>query len=603
MVTQQLHFDVGADRVSASCEVTVESGAQIVTGDRPAGFTVPAGETWEIQGTVTTPANVIVQGTLRMRPGATLHFRNVNEAAFVGGGMNPLASDVGLWVTGAGRLDIAGSPKTSWLRTAGGVAQGATTLTLASAPQGWLAGDVLSIAPTALASYEDGFDQVIVQSVSGSTVTLTGPVARAHPAVTANGKTYTPEVFNLTRDVVIRGSQTTSRFSANPGRAHVMIHNTSPVVHTISHVDMRWLGPRNAAEPQYGQFIPGRYGLHFHHCGDNVRGTVVEGVVIRDCGSHFFVPHVSHGITFQDCIAAAWGTEDAFWWDFPPVACTYGANPPCQDPTDDTLYDHCAVAGLPGHTDHYRLTGFALQHGAGNTIRNSVAVGVGGSVDANGFGWLEGVIESVWGFEDNLAHNNRTNGIFWWQVDDPAHIVTRFDAYRNGLNGVDHGAYRTATRYHFLRCFQDGERVWDDQVHGGACLTLTSNSSAYTPATQLLFEDVWLDGGGVSPACLLIFFKVATDSARTMLRRFHVTGWKDAPIIIDDDGEDSANDGWSNIDIVGWYVGPEGRELEPSDFFIKSMDDRSNIRVQRRNGTAFQISGPSGTVTTIPPFD
>ena len=35
----------------------------------------------------------------------------------------------------------------------------------------------------------------------------------------------------------------------------------------------------------------GRYGLHFHLCADGSRGSVVEGVVIRDAESHAFVPH------------------------------------------------------------------------------------------------------------------------------------------------------------------------------------------------------------------------------------------------------------------------------------------------------------------------
>jgi hypothetical protein len=589
---------------------TTPSGDRVFSGDvnLPSGFTIPAGETWmfdpDVSTTVRVRANALVEGTLRMRPASPdvvhrLLFEGVNESAFVGGGMGPVASDVGIWVMGAGRLDLEGTPKTGWTRATAGVAAGATAVTVQDAT-GWRVGDTVSIAPTALADYE-GFDVRTITALNGQTATLTTPTARAHPSVQANGKTYLPEVFNLTRNVAIQGSPTTSRGAANPGRTHVFVRNTTPAIHSLRYAELRYMGPRQTSGA-LGEIVSGRYGLHFHHCHGNARGSLVEGVVIRDCGSHFFVPHLTHGITFRDCIGYGWGTESVYWWDFPPEPCLYGVKPPCKEPSDDNLYEHCAAAWIPGHDQHYGLTGFSLQHGERNAIRDSVAVGVGGSVNSSGFVWPEHVIEALWGFDDNVAHNNTTHGIFWWQVDDFPHVVTRFDAYRNGLTGIKHGAYRTTAHYRDVRCYQNGERFSDDQVHGHGEISLISNSAGYTPETQLSFEDVWLDGGGTAPACLHIFFKVGTDHARTVLRRFHLRNWRDAPIIIDDDGEDSVNDGWSAIDIVDWFVGDEERELQPSDFVLWTMDHRSDIRVQRRDRTAFRLSGPNATMTEIPPF-
>ena len=86
----------------------------------PNGFTVPVGETWEFNAStdakVTTSGNVIVLGTLRMRPsnGSVEHFlqfTGIDESKFIGGGMTHVdaPNDTGLWVEGAGILDISGA--------------------------------------------------------------------------------------------------------------------------------------------------------------------------------------------------------------------------------------------------------------------------------------------------------------------------------------------------------------------------------------------------------------------------------------------------------------------------------------------------------------
>jgi hypothetical protein len=62
--------------------------------------------------------------------------------------MAVLGSDVGLWVMGNGVLDIAGTPKLAWTRSAKAVAKGATTISLAQAPAGWQVGDEVALTPT-----------------------------------------------------------------------------------------------------------------------------------------------------------------------------------------------------------------------------------------------------------------------------------------------------------------------------------------------------------------------------------------------------------------------------------------------------------------------
>src|SRR5262245_8161078 len=103
---------------------------------------------------LTSNRNVIVTGELVMSPRAAqlvhrLEFAGFDETKFVGGGMDPVDTDVGLWVMGAGKLTASGSPKTGWTRTAGAVAAGSTAgLSLAEAPTGWRRGDAVFIAPT-----------------------------------------------------------------------------------------------------------------------------------------------------------------------------------------------------------------------------------------------------------------------------------------------------------------------------------------------------------------------------------------------------------------------------------------------------------------------
>jgi hypothetical protein len=375
-------------------------GDRDVSGFQPDGFTVPAGQVWEVKGLVETPRNVVVEGTLRMRPGATLRFVNVNESAFVGGGMDPVVSDVGLWVMGDGVLDALGTPRAAWNRT--------------GSDPSWLPADELVLTPSARGDFGGG----------GFAAYSGGAVPQAHPRVPP------AEVLNLTRDVVIEGTP--------GGRSHIFIRSTRP--QTIRHVLVRHVGPRKA-----GIKVVGRWPLHFHHMDDASRGSVVEGVVVRNAGSHAFVPHMSHGITFRECIAYD-VQEDAYWWD--PADSSLPKEAPPDSFTNGTLYERC-VAALVKPGDHHptgRLTGFNLTQGTipfSNRAIGCVAVGVVQRGHPSGFHWAEFQQGEAWVVEDCIAHNNPAHGIFvWWNVSAGRnHSVKRFIGYRNGEAGISHGAY------------------------------------------------------------------------------------------------------------------------------------------------------------------
>ncbi|HSE56940.1 MAG TPA: G8 domain-containing protein, partial [Candidatus Paceibacterota bacterium] len=102
--------------------------------------------------TLQSTKNIVIKGTLEMHPNTsavqqTIQFIGINEDTFIGGGENPLDSDIGLWVMGTyGKADLLGTQKTPWLNASGALSAGATTITLSAVPVGWRVGDEVSIA-------------------------------------------------------------------------------------------------------------------------------------------------------------------------------------------------------------------------------------------------------------------------------------------------------------------------------------------------------------------------------------------------------------------------------------------------------------------------
>jgi hypothetical protein len=441
VVTRTITLDVDA-KVAG---VRIEPGGRLVFDPRASRRLESAG-------------NVVVLGRLVMRPasaevGHRLVFTGADEAKAVGATMEVEATDVGLWVMGRGVLEVAGADKLAWARVTGDVGQGATTITLQADPAGWRPGDELVLTPTQSPTVTDhatAFDPVRVRAIRGRTVTLDRPVRHPHPSLDAGtgvggGPVHTAEVLNLTRNVGVEG--VASR------RAHVFVRSSRP--QTLKGAELRHLGPRKVsgrdARGPVTKLVKGRYPLHFHMCHDGSRGSVVEGVVVRQAGSHAFVAHESHGVAFRDCVAYD-VLENAYWWDGPPGTTTGGATDPGSI-SNDVRYERCVAALVRYEPDYdaHDLTGFSLGRGTGNVCRGCVAVGVQGNVNASGFQWGENQEgPGLWDFRDNVAHNNARHGIFWWQVTARHHTVFDFVAYRNGGSGIFNGSY--GDNNHFERC-------------------------------------------------------------------------------------------------------------------------------------------------------
>ena len=454
--------------------------------------------------------NAVVDGQLVMRPAGSdvahvLRFTGADEQKFTGGGMEVLENDVGLWVVGKGVVDAAGSPKRAWTRATGPLAKGATSVTVADA-SGWQVGDHLAITPTTRPSGDNGnfrqdvdhcltYDEVRIAAITGTTIKLDRALSHPHPVVeltdwTGAPRRYAAEVLNLTRNVVIEGQP--------DHKAHVMfLHNGAP--QHLSHVEARHLGPRmtftNDSGKEKTQGFTGRYGIHFHHCSDGSRGSVLEGVVAHDIGSHAFVPHDSHGITMRDCVAHD-VRDTAFWYDLPE------RNEDYKPSTHDNLWERCVASKVwadERSQEGFRMAGFMLTEGEDGSNRCIECVAVGVHSDevvmnntvASGFQWPERG-RAIWVFHDCLAHNIGGSGSLAWQNDERVHVLERFVAYHNGKAGVDHGAYQNFWHYRDMALF--GNRVSGVSIHA------TTRRTGATPpdAPPLRFDNIVVQGAGIT---------------------------------------------------------------------------------------------------------
>jgi uncharacterized protein YjdB len=355
---------------------------------------VPADEKWLIGANVRISGNLRTDaGTIAMRPGSSLHFVGAKPEQYVGGGMRYDASfskDWGIWVGGTGVLDIQGTPKVGWNRT--------------GSDPSWKSGDELWISPTAAG------DVAPRRWYPGQ------PIPRIDPRVPA------AEIMNVTRDIVIEG----------PGHIHI----SSSRQQRIEYVTLRAMG---ILKPNVGTVdgpVTGRYAIHFHMQGEASRGTVVRGVAAINSGGRVYVPHTSHGITFEDVVSVN-SMAEAFWWDDGHL-------------TDDVLVDRLAVSGVytpssvTGQTNRYNAV--QLQPGNRKKITNSAASGAAGGPLAVGFAWSGGARQPAhWTFEGNVSHNNGT-GIRFWNNSGQPHHIRDVISYSNRI-GTENGAYNNSNRY------------------------------------------------------------------------------------------------------------------------------------------------------------
>jgi hypothetical protein len=96
---------------------------------------------------------------------------------------------------------------------------------------------------------------------------------------------YRGEAANLSRNVVVESADWIN------GRGHTMYHRNSRG--SISYAEFRHLGK---------QGVLGKYPIHFHLCGDTMRGSSVVGASIWDSGNRWVTIHGTQHLVVRDCV-------------------------------------------------------------------------------------------------------------------------------------------------------------------------------------------------------------------------------------------------------------------------------------------------------------
>jgi uncharacterized protein (TIGR03067 family) len=201
-----------------------------------------------------------------------------------------------------GRLDIHGAPlPRTWVKLGATAKAGAQELQLAEAALRWRVGDRLLITTTdsrellnarvSLRPQGKGTNQPrqlaahteerVITALQGERLTLDKPLEFTH-----RGRgDWRGEVANLSRNVVIT--------SADPAKArgHTMYHRHS--AGAISYAEFRHLGKEG---------LLGKYPIHYHLCGETMRGSYVQGVSVWDSGNRWITIHGTHYLVVRDCV-------------------------------------------------------------------------------------------------------------------------------------------------------------------------------------------------------------------------------------------------------------------------------------------------------------
>jgi hypothetical protein len=196
-------------------------------------------------------------------------------------------------VSCGGKMDFHGTPMSrTWLKLAATAKKGDSTIALTEAPSDWRVGDrVIVVATTRQNKVKKTFTPTLraggqteertIRLIDGTKVALDKPLEFEHLATEA----YQGEVANLSRNVVVESAE------PDKSRGHTMYHRNS--AGSISYAEFRHLGKEG---------VLGRYSLHFHLCGDTMRGSSVVGASIWDSVNRWLTIHGTNYVVVRDCV-------------------------------------------------------------------------------------------------------------------------------------------------------------------------------------------------------------------------------------------------------------------------------------------------------------
>ena len=190
-----------------------------------------------------------------------------------------------------GRMDFHGAPLSrTWVKLGAAAKAGDDAVTLAEEVAGWRVGDAVILTATTRQNKQkktfkpstrdnSQTEERRVKAIDGKKLTLDKPLTHDHAA----SGLYRGEVANLSRNVVVESAD------PNGERGHTMYHRYS--AGSISYAEFRHLGKPG---------VLGRYSLHYHLCGDTMRGSSVVGASIHDSGNRWLTIHGTNYLVVRD---------------------------------------------------------------------------------------------------------------------------------------------------------------------------------------------------------------------------------------------------------------------------------------------------------------
>lgn len=183
----------------------------------------------------------------------------------------------------AGRMDFHGAAlNRTWVKLGATATAGATKCELAEPVTGWKVGDQIVFTPTNTNYRKAHFSETrTITAVGQQELTFNEPLEYEH----LGAGEYRGEVANLSRNVIVE--------SADPekSRGHTMYHRGS--AGGISYAEFRGLGKKD---------VLGRYSLHFHLCGNTMRGSSVVGASIWNSHNRWLTIHGTNYLVVRDCV-------------------------------------------------------------------------------------------------------------------------------------------------------------------------------------------------------------------------------------------------------------------------------------------------------------
>jgi G8 domain-containing protein len=329
-----------------------------------------------------------------------------------------------LAVMGGGHLELHGAKRTTWARLSSTAAKGSAQLTLDRGVD-WFAGDTIVVASSDFDPLQA--EQLVVQSVSGTTITVGSALRNMHfgvvQSVAGQNVDERAEVGLLTHNVVVRGDST----SASSGYGGHLIVLSGATAH-IEGAELTLMGQRGrlARYPVHWHMaadVPGQYARDnaiwhtFNRCL-TIHGThqlMVERNVCYDNVGHalFMEDGIEHGNTVQNnlvMLTRTPATGQAVLASDASAASYWITNP-------DNAYRNNVAAGSQGHGFWFSMP------------NNPTGLSTTTSIFPRRTPLRE--------FSGNVAHSNRRNGL---HVDDGANpdgttAVSNYSPRQDPANG------------------------------------------------------------------------------------------------------------------------------------------------------------------------